>query len=331
MKVKPLLAITMGDAAGIGPEIILKALQNPEVKKACRVLIIGEYSVFKQIANKLGVNSDWQLCQEPPFDFTGAIGILDVHTLKKLPAFGKVQKSCGISALTSIETAVNLALNKKVAGIVTAPLNKEILKKAGCSHHGHTEILAELTHTKKFGMAFTGGGLRIILTTIHEPLAKVPGLITKERVLESILLAYRASKELGINNPHIGVAGLNPHAGENGMFGNEEIISIIPAIKTARKKKIRVTGPVPPDTFFHRTLQGEFDFVVAMYHDQALIPLKTLDFYGGVNITIGLPIVRTSPDHGTAYNIAGKGVANPSSMIAALLTAVKLAQNRGLA
>ncbi len=331
MALKPLLAITMGDAAGIGPEIILKSIYHPPIARQCRFLIIGDYLIFKEMAQKLGLSSDWILIEKSPFSIKKKIGFWDIHNLKKIPVYGRVQKACGISAISSIEKAVELALNNEVAGIVTAPLNKEILKKAGSPHHGHTELLAELTHSRQFGMAFTGGGLKLILATIHEPLAKVPRLITRERVFESILLAHRASQELGIPNPKIGVAGLNPHAGENGMFGDEEILSIIPAIQAAKKRKILALGPIPPDTLFHRTLQGEFDFVVAMYHDQALIPLKTLDFYGGVNITIGLPIVRTSPDHGTAYNIAGQNKANPASMAEAILTAVKLAKNRGFA
>ena len=179
-------------------------------------------------------------------------------------------------------------------------------------------------------MAFVGGGLKLILTTIHEPISQVPKLLTIKKVLGSIQLAARACNELGIKNPKIAVAGLNPHAGENGMFGTEEIKVITPAIRKAKQSKINVTGPIPPDTLFHRALQGEFDFLVCMYHDQALIPLKTLDFYGGVNLTIGLPIIRTSPDHGTAYDLAGKGIANPDSMKAAVQLAVQITHHRNL-
>lgn len=328
--IKPLIGITLGDAAGIGPEIILKAVSDKMIQDKCRLLIIGDSLVFQKTADSLKLPYNYPICYNVPGPCTAPVTVLDFKLFKKFPKLGKVQKECGTAAVRCIEAAVDLAINGYLAGIVTAPLNKEILKLAGCPHPGHTEFLAELTQTKNFGMAFAGGGLRLILTTIHEPVSKLPKLITPKRVYTSILLAHRAAQELGIVKPKIGVAGLNPHAGENGLFGKEEFTKILPAIKKARQNKINVHGPIAPDTLFYRARQGDFDFVVAMYHDQGLIPIKTLDFYGGVNITIGLPIVRTSPDHGTAYDIAGEGIANPDSMKAAILLAVDLARNRGL-
>ncbi len=328
---KPLIGITLGDAAGIGPEIILKAVSDKTIRDKCRLLIIGDSFVLQNTAKFLKTNYDYPIYYNIPGPCTAPVTVLDLKLFKKLPPFGKVQKVCGVAAIRCIEAAVDLTINGYLSGIVTAPLNKEILKLARCPHPGHTELLAELTQTKNFGMAFVGGELRLILATIHEPIAKLPKLLTAKRIYSSILLAHRAAQELGIAEPKIGVAGLNPHAGENGLFGKEEITQIFPAIKKARQNKINVHGPIAPDTLFYRARQGEFDFVVAMYHDQGLIPIKTLDFYGGVNITVGLPIVRTSPDHGTAYDIAGKGIANLDSMKAAILLAVTLANNRKLA
>ena len=222
------------------------------------------------------------------------------------------------------QKAVELALNKKVDGIVTAPISKEALKMAGMKWHGHTEMLAKLTNTKDYAMMLVGEPLRVILVTIHTPLRSVPDMITRESVLKTIKLAKKACDMLGIENPRIAVAGLNPHAGEAGIFGSEESNAIIPAIEDAKKLGIPVAGPYPPDTVFNKAYNGEIDMVVCMYHDQGLIPLKMIAFDRGVNVTVGLPIIRTSPDHGTAYDIAWKGIANPSSMLEAIKLAARL-------
>jgi len=223
-----------------------------------------------------------------------------------------------------IKKAVGLAMEKKVDGIVTAPISKEALKLAGFRWPGHTEMLAEFTGAKEYAMMLVGGPLRVILVTIHTALRNVPDLITKERVFGTILLARKACTMLGIEEPKIAVAGLNPHAGESGVLGNEEIKEIVPAVTLANEQGIAVQGPYPPDVVFHKAYNGDVDMVVCMYHDQGLIPLKMIAFDKGVNVTVGLPIIRTSPDHGTAYDIAWKGVADPSSMREAIKLALRL-------
>jgi 4-hydroxythreonine-4-phosphate dehydrogenase len=215
-------------------------------------------------------------------------------------------------------------MHKQVDGIVTAPISKEALKMAGFTWPGHTEMLAEISRTKQYAMMLVGGPLRVILVTIHTALKNVPELITRQRILRVIRLAKKACDMLKIRTPKIAVAGLNPHAGEAGIFGEEEITQIVPAIRQANREGIPVSGPYPPDTIFHKAYQGEIDIVVCMYHDQGLIPLKMIAFDKGVNVTIGLPFIRTSPDHGTAYDIAWKGTANPSSMIEAIKLAGRL-------
>jgi 4-hydroxythreonine-4-phosphate dehydrogenase len=223
-----------------------------------------------------------------------------------------------------IRRAVEIVINKQVDAIVTAPISKESLKMAGFKWPGHTEMLASLTKTKDYAMMLIGEPLTVILVTIHTALKKVPGLITRQKILKTIRLAKKACNMLGIKNPIIAVAGLNPHAGEAGIFGDEEIKKIIPAVKEAVKEGIPVSGPYPPDTVFHKAYKGDIDIVVCMYHDQGLIPLKMIAFDKGVNVTVGLPFIRTSPDHGTAYDIAWKGIANPSSMIEAIKLAARL-------
>jgi 4-hydroxythreonine-4-phosphate dehydrogenase len=230
----------------------------------------------------------------------------------------------GRACVSYIKKAVEFALSKHVDGIVTAPISKEALKMAGFKWPGHTEMLADLTNTKDYTMMLIGKPLRVILVTIHTALKNVPDLITKSKVLKTIRLAKKACDMLNIRNPRIAVAGLNPHAGEAGIFGNEEFKKIIPAVKEAIKEGIPVSGPYPPDTIFHKAYKGDVDIVVCMYHDQGLIPLKMIAFDKGVNVTIGLPFVRTSPDHGTAYDIAWKGMANPLSMIEAIKVAAML-------
>jgi 4-hydroxythreonine-4-phosphate dehydrogenase len=227
----------------------------------------------------------------------------------------------GRASAEYIRKAVELAVNKQVDAVVTAPISKEALKMAGMNWPGHTEMIAELTGTKDYAMMLAGGPLRVILVTIHTALRNVPDLVTKEKVLKTIRLAKKACSMLGIGHPRIAVAGLNPHAGEAGIFGDEETREIVPAIEAAAREGISATGPFPPDTVFHKAYKGEVDIVVCMYHDQGLVPLKMIAFDKGVNVTIGLPIIRTSPDHGTAYDIAwsgSTGKADPSSMIEAL-------------
>jgi 4-hydroxythreonine-4-phosphate dehydrogenase len=308
------IGITLGDAAGIGPEIILKAISEPEICDICSPLIIGDRLILEHTAQKVNL----PISNE----------ILDLKQFTTLPEPGKISQACGKAALAYVEKAVSLCLSKEIAAMVTAPIHKEAIHLAGSPYAGHTEMIAKLTETDEYAMMLVGGGLRVVLVTIHIGLATVSKTLSIEKIVKTIRLAYRATQELGIKNPKIAVAGFNPHSGEQGLFGNEEQTKIKPAIELAKQEHIPVFGPFPPDTVFHRAINGDFDIVVCMYHDQGLIPLKTLAFHSGVNVTVGLPIVRTSVDHGTAYDIADKGIANPLSMIEAIKLAVRLAINR---
>jgi 4-hydroxythreonine-4-phosphate dehydrogenase len=327
------LALTMGDPGGIGPEIILKAMSSPEVRKCCALIAIGDPSVMEEATGFFKHPLKLRMIKSPK-DSKPAKGIIELIQIPFNPALqkgrigefekNKAASEGGRAAASCIQKAVQLALNKQVDGVVTAPISKEALKMAGLKWPGHTEMLAALTGTKDYAMMLVGGPLRVILVTIHTALRNVPDLITRQKVVRTIRLAKKACGMFGIKRPRIAVAGLNPHAGENGIFGHEEIRKIIPAIREAVKGGIPVSGPYPPDTIFHKAYSGDVDIIVCMYHDQGLIPLKMIAFEKGVNVTVGLPFVRTSPDHGTAYDIAWKGIADPSSMIEAIKLAAKL-------
>jgi len=319
------LAITMGDPGGVGPEIIVKALNHPEIRNYCIPLVIGDRVPMEEAIRLLKVPLKLKIVNSPGEASRSGkpIDLIDMGRIKKFKK-GKPTAEGGRASVSYIRKAVELAMNREVEGIVTAPISKEALKMAGFKWPGHTEMLAELTNTEDYAMMLTGGPLRVILVTIHTALRNVPVLITKERVLKTLRLAQKACDMLGMKNPRIAVSGLNPHAGEAGIFGDEEMKKIIPAIKDAQKERIPVSGPYSPDTVFHKAYRGETDIVVCMYHDQGLIPLKMIAFHEGVNVTVGLPIIRTSPDHGTAYDIAWKGVANRSSMLEAIKLAAML-------
>lgn len=319
------IAITMGDAAGVGPEIIAKALYCTETRDFCAPLVIGSKVVMQEAIDLLNLPLKLRLIESPD-ECTSVIDTIEFINVETSEGFEKSKATVknGKACVSYIKKAVELALNKKVDGIATAPISKEALKMAGMKWHGHTEMLAELTDTKDYAMMLAGEPLRVILVTIHTPLRSVPDMITRESVLKTIKLAKKACDMLRIENPKIAVAGLNPHAGEAGIFGNEETNEIIPAIEDAKKLGIPVTGPYPPDTVFNKAYNGGIDIVVCMYHDQGLIPLKMIAFDMGVNLTVGLPFIRTSPDHGTAYDIAWKGIANPSSMLEAIKLASRL-------
>ncbi len=321
------LALTMGDPGGVGPEIIIKAIHSKEIRNCCEPIVIGdripmeEALALLKLPLKLKINGlpeeSTSICQE------GFIELIDMGIIKKLKK-GVPTAEGGKACVSYIRKAVSLALNRQVDGIVTAPISKKALHMAGFQWPGHTEMLADLMNVKDYAMMLTGGPLKIILVTIHTALKNVPRLVTKNRIGETLRLAKKACEIFGIKNPRIAVAGLNPHAGEAGIFGEEEIREIIPAVEEAKKEGIPVSGPYPPDAVFHKAYKGEIDIIVCMYHDQGLIPLKMIAFDEGVNVTVGLPIIRTSPDHGTAYDIAWKGIANPSSMLEAIKVASKL-------
>lgn len=321
------LAITMGDPGGIGPEIIVKALSCTSSRDCFSTVVIGDRVPLEEALRLLKAPAKLRIIRSPEesnlIPSGRAIELIDMKMIKKYKK-GKPTAEGGRASVNYIKKAVDLILKKQVDGIITAPISKESWKISGFKWPGHTELLAELTYTKDYAMMLIGGPLKVILVTIHTPLKKIPLLITEDRILKTIRLTKKACHMLGIKRPRIAVAGLNPHAGEAGLFGDEEIREIIPAIKKAKREGIPVSGPYPPDTVFHKAYIGEFDIIVCMYHDQGLIPLKMVAFNEGVNVTVGLPFIRTSPDHGTAYDIAWKGIANPSSMIEAIKLAARL-------
>jgi 4-hydroxythreonine-4-phosphate dehydrogenase len=323
----PLIAITMGDPAGIGPEIVAKLHDADELFKACRPVVIGSAAIMNKAIKDFGLSVAVRAVAAPA-DARPERGRMDILDLANVdPAkhlWGRPNAASGKAVVEYIKRATDLAMRKEVDAIATAPINKEMMNAAGFAYSGHTELLADLTGTKEFGMMFVGGGLRLILATIHHALKDVPRLITKDRVLKTIRLAHRSLKGFCVDRPRIGVAALNPHASEGGLFGNEEWNEILPAVLEARGEGIDASDPLPADTLFAKARQGHYDIVVAMYHDQGLAPLKMLAFGNAVNITVGLPIIRTSVDHGTAYDIAGKGCADPSSLREAVRMAAEM-------
>ncbi len=312
------LGITIGDPAGIGPEISLKVLDKYEEYKNS-VILYGSISILNYYKNMLNLSSDLSLITNPHEFQKGKINIINVADLDiNSISIGNVSEICGRSAYLYVEKAIQDALNGRIKAVVTAPLNKEALNKGGYAYEGHTEIFAKLTNTKKYAMMLWSEKLSVIHVSTHCSLKNACERATKERVFDTIELAQQGLQKMGVKTPRIAVAGLNPHSGESGLFGHEEIEQIIPAIDEAKKKGWNVDGPISPDVVFLKAYNGEYDIVVAMYHDQGHIPLKLLAFGNGVNITLGLPIVRTSVDHGTAFDIAGKGIANEEDLFYAL-------------
>lgn len=324
---KKLLGITIGDPSGVGPEIALKIFRHADVLSTCHPVLYGDEYVLKRVAPIVGHRMPLAVIGDPREARTGVVNLVSTNALNEPYDFATVQGKCGHAAFTYIERAIGDALAGKIEAVVTGPIHKEALHEGGHDYSGHTEIFADLTGTTNYAMLLTGGPMRVIHVSTHVSLRQACDRATKERVLTVIRLAHDVVRGLGVANPRIAVAGLNPHSGEGGLFGDEELSQIIPAIEAARSEGMDVTGPVPPDTVFVKHRNGDSDIVVAMYHDQGHIPLKLVDFMGGVNITVGLPIIRTSVDHGTAYGKAGKGTADESSMIAAIQAAVQLAKN----
>ncbi len=330
---KPLIGVTMGDPAGIGPEITCKMFAEKEIYDYCRPLVIGDTDCLNEgmkVAKvKLQLNAIGNVKQGKYV--LGMIDIIDLHNvnLEKLQ-MGQPQPMAGKACVEYIEKAVELAMAGDIDAIVTAPINKKAMNMGGYKYSGHTELLADLTKANNFAMLLVAGPLKVIHVSTHVSLAEAIRRVKKERILTVIELANQALKELGVNKPRIAVAGLNPHAGEDGMFGTEEIDEIRPAIEEAKEQSIDVTGPVPPDTVFLRAKSGEYDVVVAMYHDQGHIAVKMLGFQLGVNVSIGLPIIRTSVDHGTAYLLAARrlGTGDHRSLMEATKLAAQIAAVR---
>lgn len=319
------IVLTMGDAAGVGPEIICKALADKKTIDGCRFLIIGAAPVLARAMKTAKVKLDVPELEEPAF--AGKFQIYSPYPWAgTLPASGKWSKKTGAFSQEWVETGAQLVADRKADALVTAPICKEAWYEAGGKFPGHTEMLGHICGKRDELMLLAGGGLRVALATIHEPIAKVSRLITKDKIVHDGMVLHRElDARMGIKTPRIGILGLNPHAGEGGKIGTEEKDVIIPAVRALVRQGVKAEGPIPADTAFHRMLSGEFDVLLAMYHDQGLAALKTVAFDCGVNITLGLPVIRTSPDHGTAFDIAGKGKADAKSMIAAIACAKEMA------
>ena len=339
----PKLAITMGDPAGIGPEICVRSLSHKATYEQCRPIIVGDAKIiqlavdFLKLDTPLTVNAvksvDDALFKHGTIDVFD-LDLVDIATFE----FGKVQKQCGNAAFQYVRTAIELAMNKEVDGTCTALLNKEAIHLAGHNYDGHTEIYATFTGTKKYAMLLAEGKLRVIHVSTHVSLREACDRCKKNRIIEVYELIDDACRQFGIEKPHIAVAGLNPHCSENGLFGWEEEKEIIPAVEELRARGFNADGPIPPDSVFAKAKCGWYDGVVAMYHDQGHIPLKVLGFnwdeesgkmlpQRGVNITLGLPIIRVSVDHGTAFDVAGKGVAAEDALLASIEYATRMASD----
>jgi 4-hydroxythreonine-4-phosphate dehydrogenase len=312
---KPRIGITMGDPNGIGPEVVLKALSCAEVQSICSPVVFGNSGVLNRAKEMVGMDSTYELKE------CGKFSSADLDP-------GTVSAESGRASLDCIESAVRDVIENKIDCIVTAPISKEAIHRAGSKYPGHTEMLAGLSGCREVAMMFEGDKFKVVLVTIHNALKQVSELLNEEKIYNVISLANSSLvKYFGIIKPKIVVCGLNPHAGESGAFGKEEIDVILPAIDKAKEKGMEIEGPLPADTLFYHAAAGRWDLVVSMYHDQGLIPFKMINFEKGVNVTLGLPFIRTSPDHGTAFDIAWKGTANPTSMIEAIKVAVNMYQN----
>ncbi len=338
----PVIAVTMGDPASIGPEIAVKALLQEEIHAICKPLVIGDAAVFEQIIGLLKLPAKINAIRnvsEAKFE----LGTIDVFDLGITDAgklqFGKIDATCGEASFQAVKKAIELALANEVDATVTGPINKKSINEAGHHFAGHTEIYAHHTGTKKYAMLLVEDNINVIHVSTHVSLRQACDLVKKDRIIQVIELIVDGLKRLGKTNLKIGVAGLNPHAGDSGLFGTEDDEEILPAVEEARKLGYDVEGPVPPDTMFAKAAMGAYGGVVAMYHDQGHIPFKLagfkwnaekqqMDSVKGVNITLGLPIIRTSVDHGTAFEIAGKGIASADAMVLAIESAVQLSKNK---
>jgi 4-hydroxythreonine-4-phosphate dehydrogenase len=325
---KPVLAVTLGDAAGTGPELIVKAFEDAEVHEACRPVVVGSAEVMRAAVKIVGAKSEVRVIGRAE-EANGEAGVVEVIDLANLDVAtlerGKVNAATGRAAYEAIKRAVELTLEGETSAVVTSAINKAALHAAGYHYDGHTELLAELCGKPKVTMMLVAGKLRVCHVSTHVSLSEAIRRVTVERILEVVKIADEGVRKMGIERPHIAVAGLNPHAGEGGLFGREEIEVIAPAVEEAKRRGFRVSGPYAGDTVFFRTLQGEFDCAIAMYHDQGHVAAKMLGIWHGVNVTLGLPIVRTSVEHGTDFANAGTGRGDPRSLVQALKLAARMA------
>ena len=326
----PRIGITMGDPAGIGPEVVLKAVAEEEVRRACIPVIIGDAQLLAHTARTLDLQSGYDIVRaDEPFPEHSEPVIYHLDNIGGFIEPGIESGAAGKAAGGYIEAAVELCAAGSIDAVATAPINKRALFLGGYSFPGHTEFFAHLTGAEEYAMAFVAGNLRIVLLSTHAPLAEAIRLVERDRIVHRINLTNRELQRWGIEKPRIAVAALNPHGAEGGLFGVEEASEIMPAIDACRRDEMNVHGPFSADTVFLRASRGEFDAVIACYHDQAMIPVKCLSFGEAVNVTLGLPFIRTSVDHGTAFDIAGKGLAEHSSMVAAIKLAAELSTRAG--
>jgi 4-hydroxythreonine-4-phosphate dehydrogenase len=329
----PIIGITMGDPTGIGPEIIVKALTMTEPFQFCRPFVFGDHGVFLKTIEMLGLTTKVEAFERIPEKgylprkiFLSPRSQLEADSVR----FGKPDKECGEAMVKYVGEAVKLARSGQLDAITTCPINKKAINSAGYPFSGHTELLAHLAQAESVAMMFLGPKMKIVLVTTHLPLKEVSHHITFDRVLSTIQVTDEGlRKYFGVQHPKIAVLGLNPHCGEEGLLGEEEGMEITPAIAEARSQGIDIEGPFPADSFFDPIRSTPFDVIISMYHDQGLIPVKMGDFEEAVNLTLGLPFIRTSVGHGTAYDIAGKGIANPNNLLKALLVASNLAKLKG--
>lgn len=329
---RPLIGITMGDPLGIGPEILMKVLNDPDIHAICRPFVIGDEQILAKARYMLSLDMDIHQPVQPElgrFEY-GTLNLMATSRLDpEITCLESPSPEIGRAMEDYILTGVDLAMDRRISALVTCPITKTGLARAGSEFHGHTELLAARTGTREFAMMLAGDRLKVVLVTIHIPLADVPACLTRQNIDQTIRLTHDALvNRFGFRSPRLAVAGLNPHAGEETLFGREEADTIQPAVRTARNQGMNIQGPLPPDTVFYHALNGKFDAVICMYHDQGLIPFKLVHFEDGVNTTLGLPIIRTSVDHGTAYDIAWKGKADPSSLEQAIRMAVLQANQR---
>lgn len=328
MNAKPVLGITMGDVNGVGPEILAKALARPDVAAACTPIVFGDAAVLEYARRfapgcpePLGVS---EVQMTPP----GYVAVVDAACPAPPVRPGTLDAAAGRCAVEWVKKAVNATLSGALEGIVTCPISKECIHQAGYTYSGHTELVAEMTGSADYRMCLFAGPMRVVHITSHLSMCEAVRAVTRDRIATSVKIGYDAMRRLGFDQPRIAVAGLNPHAGERGAFGTEEADEIAPAILACRDAGLPCSGPYPPDTVFRRMHEGEFDMVIAMYHDQGHIPMKLIAMDEGVNVTLGIPIVRTSVDHGTAFDIAGRGIAREHSLCAAVTLAAMLARRR---
>ena len=322
----------MGDPAGIGPEVVLKAVAEDEVRKVCLPVIIGDAQLLTHTARTLDLQSGYDIVrvgEQIPDQFTEPL-IFHLDNIGGFVEPGIESGAAGKAAAAYIEAAVQLCAAGSIDAIATAPINKRSLFLGGYSFPGHTEFLAHLTGTEEYAMSFVAGNLRIVLLSTHVPLVEAVRMVERDRLISTINLTHRELRRWGLERPRLAVAALNPHGAEGGLFGVEEASEIVPAIEACRSlDEVNVQGPFSADTVFLRASRGEFDGVIACYHDQAMIAVKCLSFGDAVNVTLGLPFIRTSVDHGTAFDIAGKGLAEHSSMMAAIKLAAELSMSAG--